>query len=80
MLVATAGAQLVFVGPSSDVKRVRALLPELDTAVGEVVMRRWAYEVDDADGGNTGFSVVSKLLGVGVEIGAGPAKQLFFCV
>ena len=30
-----------------------------------------AYEVDDTDGVNTGFSIVSRLLGVGVQVGGG---------
>ncbi|MBY4692624.1 type II secretory pathway protein [Burkholderia latens] len=71
--MASAGDQLVFVGAPSDVKQVKSLLPELDTAVGEVVVRGWAYEVDDTDGANTGFSIVSRLLGVGVQVGGGSA-------
>lgn len=69
--LATAADQLVFVGRASDVKQVKALLPELDTAVGEVVVRGWAYEVDDTNGGNSGFSIVSKLLGVGLQLSEG---------
>ncbi|TKC80409.1 type II secretory pathway protein [Trinickia terrae] len=71
---ASAADQLVFAGPVSDVKQLKALLPQLDTAVGEVVVRGWAYEVDDTDGSNTGFSIVSKLLGVGVQLGSGTTQ------
>lgn len=70
----SAADQLVFAGSASDVKQIKALLPQLDTAVGEVVVRGWAYEVDDTDGGNTGFSIVSKLLGVGVQLGSGTTQ------
>ncbi|CAB3659287.1 type II secretion system protein GspD [Trinickia soli] len=70
----SAADQLVFAGTGSDVEQLKALLPQLDTAVGQVVVRGWAYEVDDTDGGNTGFSIVSKLLGVGVQLGSGTTE------
>ncbi|PCE22194.1 hypothetical protein BWP39_21200 [Paraburkholderia acidicola] len=38
---------------------------------GEVVVRGWAYEVSDTDNTNSGFSVASRLLGVGVKVGEG---------
>jgi len=63
--------QLVFAGSAREVQDVKALLPQLDTTVGEVVIRGWAYEVDDTDGSNSGFSIASKLLGVGVSLGSG---------
>ncbi|MBN3802520.1 type II secretory pathway protein [Paraburkholderia sp. Ac-20336] len=67
----SAGDQLVIVGSARDVRDVRQLVPQLDTAVGEVVVRGWAYEVDDTDGSNTGFSIASKLLGVGLNVSSG---------
>lgn len=70
----SAADQLVFAGAAGDVMQIKALLPQLDTPVGEVVVRGWAYEVDDTDGGNTGFSIVSKLLGVGVQLGSGTTQ------
>ncbi|APR39375.1 type II secretion system protein GspD [Paraburkholderia sp. SOS3] len=71
--VVSAADQLVFAGTAREVKEVRALLPQLDTPAGEVVVRGWAYEVDDTDDSNTGFSVASQLLGVGVKLGSGSA-------
>jgi hypothetical protein len=67
----TAADQLVFAGPEREVVQVKAMLPELDTAVGEVIVRGWAYEVDDTDGTNSGFNLASKLLGVGVGVSVG---------
>jgi type II secretory pathway component GspD/PulD (secretin) len=63
--------QFVFAGTAAEVEQVKALLPQLDTAVGEVVVRGWAYEVDDTDNANSGFSIASKLLGVGVNVSSG---------
>ncbi len=61
----------VFAGTASEVAQVKALLPQLDTAAGEVVVRGWAYEVSDTDNSNSGFSIASKLLGVGLQVGEG---------
>jgi general secretion pathway protein D len=66
---------LVYVGSGREVEMLRKLLPQLDTPVGEVIVRGWAYEVDDTDDTNTGFTVASKLFGVGVQIGAGSTSS-----
>ncbi|QDQ82659.1 type II secretion system protein GspD [Paraburkholderia megapolitana] len=63
--------QFVFAGTAAQVEQVKALLPQLDTVAGEVVVRGWAYEVSDTDNTNSGFSIASKLLGVGVKVGEG---------
>jgi type II secretory pathway component GspD/PulD (secretin) len=68
---ATLADQFVFVGTAREVRDVKALVPQLDTPVGEVVVRGWAYEVSDTDGTNTGFSIASKLLGVGLDLSSG---------
>ncbi|WP_240766251.1 type II secretion system protein GspD [Paraburkholderia flava] len=69
--VTTSADQFVFAGTASEVAQVKALLPELDTVAGEVVVRGWAYEVSDTDNSNSGFSIASKLLGVGLQVGEG---------
>ncbi|MEQ5843004.1 type II secretory pathway protein [Paraburkholderia acidicola] len=63
--------QFVFAGTAAQVEQVKVLLPQLDTTAGEVVVRGWAYEVSDTDNTNSGFSIASKLLGVGVNVGEG---------
>ncbi|MGH8777740.1 type II secretion system protein GspD [Paraburkholderia sp.] len=68
---ASTADDFVFAGTASDVAQVKALLPQLDTAAGEVVVRGWAYEVSDTDNSNSGFSIASKLLGVGLQVGEG---------
>jgi len=73
-LKVTAGStddELVVSGSAHDVSLIKKLLPDLDTQVGEVVVRGWAYEVDDSSGTNSGFSIASKLFGVGVSVGSG---------
>lgn len=67
----TSSDQFVFAGTAAQVEQVKVLLPQLDTTAGEVVVRGWAYEVSDTDNTNSGFSIASKLLGVGVNVGEG---------
>lgn len=67
--------QLVFAGSKREIDDMKALLPQLDTPVGEVVVRGWAYEVDDTDDSNSGFTIASKLLGVGVSVGSGATSS-----
>lgn len=54
--------QLVFSGKASEVRDLRRLLPELDTAPGQVVVRGWVYEVSNTDGTNSAFQIAGKLL------------------
>jgi len=77
-LTVTAGTsddEVVVSGSARDVAMVRKILPDLDTSIGEVVVRGWAYEVDDTNDTNLGFNVASKLLGVGVSLGAGSTSS-----
>jgi len=66
-----AGDDLVFSGTPDEVARVKVVLPELDRPVGQVVVRGWAYEVDDTGDTNSGFSIASHLLGVGLNVSSG---------
>jgi hypothetical protein len=59
----SAADELVFVGKASEVKSVKALLPELDTAPGEVVVRAWVYEVSNTNTKNSAFSIAAHVLG-----------------
>jgi type II secretory pathway component GspD/PulD (secretin) len=63
--------QLVFVGTADEVARLRKVLPELDTAPGEVVVRGWIYEVDDTDSNNSAFSLAVKIFGGELSISNG---------
>lgn len=63
--------QLVLSGSADEIERARKVLAELDTAAGEVVIRGWAYEVDDTDTENSGFSIAVKAFGGSLGIGSG---------
>jgi hypothetical protein len=66
--------QLVLEGSSEELERARKVLQELDTAAGEVVVRGWAYEVDDTDTENSGFSLAVKAFGGSLGFCAGSAS------
>lgn len=53
---------LVFSGSAEEVRDLRKLLPQLDTAPGEVVVRGWVYEVSDTSSGNSAFSIAAHVL------------------
>lgn len=70
--------ELVFSGTASEIRNVRRLLPELDRAAGEVVVRGWVYEVSNMNDSNTAFSVAAKVLnGIGgqMSMSNGPTDQ-----
>lgn len=69
--VVAADDQLVMTGTRDEVAQAKVLLPELDTSAGQVVVRGWAYEVDDTGDTNSGFSIASHLLGVGLNVSSG---------
>jgi type II secretory pathway component GspD/PulD (secretin) len=66
---------LVLAGTADELERARAVLEELDTAAGQVVVRGWAYEVDDTDADNTGFSLALKAFGGSVSLGSGSTSS-----
>jgi type II secretory pathway component GspD/PulD (secretin) len=63
--------QLVLEGSPDELERARKVLAELDTAAGEVVIRGWAYEVDDTDSSSSGFTLAVKAFGGSVGFGSG---------
>jgi hypothetical protein len=69
---------LVFSGSPSEIGDVKRLLPELDRAAGEVVVRGWVYEVNTSNDHNSAFSIAAKVLnGIGGQVSAsnGPTDQ-----
>jgi type II secretory pathway component GspD/PulD (secretin) len=69
---------LVFSGTAAEIRDVKRLLPELDRAAGEVVVRGWVYEVNTENDTNSAFSIAAKVLnGIGgqVSISNGPTDQ-----
>ncbi|MBW9106209.1 type II secretion system protein GspD [Paraburkholderia phenoliruptrix] len=74
----SAADDLVFSGSPSEIEDVKRLLPELDRAAGEVVVRGWVYEVNTSNDQNSAFSIAAKVLnGIGGQVSAsnGPTDQ-----
>jgi Type II secretory pathway, component PulD len=72
--VAGVNDELVFSGKASEVADLRRLLPELDTAPGQVVVRGWVYEVSNTDGTNSAFQIAGKLLSGVLNISNGSTE------
>ena len=62
---------MVFLGSAKEVQILNQVLPQLDTPVGEVVIRGWAYEVDDTKSANSGFSIAADYFGAKLSVGSG---------
>jgi type II secretory pathway component GspD/PulD (secretin) len=74
----SAADDLVLVGSSAEIRNVKELLPQLDRAAGEVVVRGWVYEVSTENDQNSAFSIAAKVLnGIGgqVSVSNGPTSQ-----
>jgi type II secretory pathway component GspD/PulD (secretin) len=65
------GDELVLVGTADQVALLKKVVPELDTAPGEVVVRGWAYEVTNTDSNNTAWSIAAKALGGQLRMSSG---------
>ncbi|WP_232514253.1 hypothetical protein [Burkholderia oklahomensis] len=52
----------MIVGSHDEVAMLRKLVPELDTAPGEVVVRGWVYEVANTGSANSAWSIAVRLL------------------
>lgn len=62
---------LVVEGTKSDIKRIESLLPQIDTAVGEVMLKAQVYEVTSSKTDGNAFGLALSLLEgkLGVSIG-----------
>lgn len=54
--------QLVYVGTKAEIANLRALLPQVDVALGEVMLRSAVYEVQTGDRDASAFSLAAALL------------------
>ena len=67
----SAADELVFSGTPKEMREVRGLLPQLDIAAGEVVVRGWVYEVTTDNEQNSAFSIAANILtGIGGKLSA----------
>ncbi len=62
---------LVFSGPEKEVATLKKLLPQVDTKLGEVLVRVQVYEVSNDDRNGSAFSVALNLLGGHVQFALG---------
>lgn len=62
---------LVFSGTEKEVTKLNQVLPQVDTAVGEVVVRGVVYEVADTEKAGSAFGMLASLLGGKLSIGVG---------
>ncbi|WP_321875626.1 type II secretion system protein GspD [Burkholderia cenocepacia] len=64
---------LVYLGSAKDIERLKVLLPQLDTPVGEVLVRGVVYEVTTGNKEGSAFNLVLSLLGNKLSLGVGGA-------
>ncbi|MGV2292088.1 type II secretory pathway protein [Trinickia sp. YCB016] len=65
---------LVFYGSPSEIRNLKKVLPELDTAPGEVEVHGWVYEVSDTNAKNSAFSIAAHVLDGQLGISNGPTS------
>ncbi|EIP89261.1 putative bacteriophage-related lipoprotein [Burkholderia humptydooensis MSMB43] len=69
------GNELVIVGSHDEVAMLRKLVPDLDTAPGEVVVRGWVYEVANTDSANSAWSIAVRLLSGQLRLSSGDTSS-----
>jgi general secretion pathway protein D len=67
---------LIFSGDAQEVAKLRKLLPQVDTAVGEVSVRGVVYEVSNSDKSGSAFGLLASVLGGKLKLGVGSMASL----
>ncbi|WP_367848755.1 type II secretion system protein GspD [Rhodoferax sp. WC2427] len=67
---------LVFSGTDKEVEKLKELLPQVDFALGEVVVRGVVYEVSTSDKDGSAFGLLASLLGGKLSIGIGSTDPI----
>jgi general secretion pathway protein D len=67
---------LVFTGTAAEVKKLAALLPQIDYAVGEVMVRGVVYEVTTSDKEGSAFGLLANVLGGKLSVGLGSINAI----
>jgi type II secretory pathway component GspD/PulD (secretin) len=75
MIDQTADA-LVFSGSDKEIQKLKKLLPQVDLAIGEVVVRGVVYEVNTTDKDGSAFGVLASLFGGQLTYGLGAANPI----
>lgn len=73
------GDVLVFHGTKSDIRKVEAILPAIDTSVDEVIVRGYIFEVQTSERNGSGLALAAKLLSgkVDIQIGSPQVSDSF---
>jgi len=67
---------LVFSGSDKEIIKLKKLLPQVDFALGEVVVRGVVYEVNTSDKDGSAFGLMASLLGGNLSIGVGSTNPI----
>ncbi|WP_394792455.1 type II secretion system protein GspD [Rhodoferax sp.] len=67
---------LVFSGTGKEIDKLKKLLPQIDFALGEVVVRGVVYEVTTSDKDGSAFGLLASLLGGKLSIGIGSTTPI----
>lgn len=65
------GDVLVYYGTKSDIQRMKSLLPLIDTAIDEVVVSAYVFEVQTAERNGSGLALAAKLVSGKFNVGMG---------
>lgn len=64
---------LLFAGTAREIENLQSLLPQIDVAIGEVLVRGVVYEVSRTDKSGSAFGLLASLLGGKLNLGIGSA-------
>lgn len=64
---------LLFSGTETEIERLQELLPQVDAAMGEVLVRGVVYEVSNTDKSGSAFGLLANLLNGKLNVGIGTA-------
>ena len=64
---------LLFAGTASEIEKLQSLLPQIDVATGEVLVRGVVYEVSRTEKSGSAFGLLASLLGGKLNLGIGSA-------
>ena len=67
---------LIFQGDGKEVEKLRKLLPQIDTSVGEVAVRGVVYEVSNSDKSGSAFGLLASVLNGKLNVGIGSMASL----
>lgn len=65
------GDVLVFYGTAENIRKIKRVLPEIDSAGDEVFIAGYVFEVQTSERNGSGLALAAKLLGGKIEIGMG---------